>query len=134
MTPIKTYRTAVRTDSEYSEIPSVVEFTIAEGTARDIIQLAEIVRSNDLYKLERFDSRAHYLKHDPARDVQDEQTTDGENDVRTDADTLNVTATTFWFAAFIKFTDVEILSERQSIEELANHFGLDVRRRSSSPG
>lgn len=32
--------------------------------------------------------------------------------------------TNFWFSAYIKHTDVEILSERQRICDLLDHFGL----------
>lgn len=125
----KFYRTEVRTDSDYREIPAVVEFSIDEATAKDIIRLAALVQSNDLYKVERFDWRARYLAQDPAEtDPQGVTTTDAENHVRTEADTLNVCDTEFWFAAYLKHTDVKILSDRQSIDELAKHFGLEPSR------
>jgi hypothetical protein len=40
----------------------VVEFIIEEATAAEIIRLAAIVNTNGLYKVERFDYRARYLK------------------------------------------------------------------------
>lgn len=64
----KKYRTEVRTDSDYDEIPEVVEFGIDEATARKIAQLQALVKANDLYKVEQFDYRARYYMHDPLED------------------------------------------------------------------
>ena len=62
----KAFRTEVRSGNDnYNDVPSVVEFCIDEATAAEIIRLAAIVKSNDLYKVEKFDYRARYLKCDP---------------------------------------------------------------------
>ncbi len=127
----KFYRTEVRTDNDYHDIPAVVEFSIDEATAKDIIRLAVLVKSNDLYKVERFDWRARYLTQDPEENPSDVAPADVENHVRTEAETLNVCETTFWFAAYLKHTDVEIFSDRQSIDDLAKHFGLETEQTAS---
>lgn len=45
MTTSKNYRTEVRTDSDYDEIPSVAVFTIEEATAQRILKLSALVRT-----------------------------------------------------------------------------------------
>jgi hypothetical protein len=51
-----TIRTEVRCGNDnYNDVPTVVEFIIEEATAA-------IVNTNGLYKVERFDYRARYLK------------------------------------------------------------------------
>ena len=42
-----------------------------------------------------------------------------ENEFRTEADVLNVSDTEFWFSAYIRHTDIEVVSEQQRIDELA---------------
>jgi hypothetical protein len=116
----KTFRTEVRYGNDnYNDVPSVVEFCIDEATAAEIIRLAAIVKSNDLYKVEKFDYRGRYLKCDP------EEGPEEENEFRTEADVLNVSDEEFWFSAYIKHTDIEILSEQQSIDDLVQHFGFE---------
>jgi hypothetical protein len=122
----KIFRTEVRHGNDnYNDVPSVVEFSIDEATAAQIIRLAAIVKSNDLYKVEKFDYRARYLKHDPEQDPQDAKLAGEENEFRTEVDVLNVSDTEFWFSAYIKHTDIEDLSEQQGIDDLAKHFAFD---------
>src|SRR6202051_471815 len=107
----KTFRTEVRYGNEnYNDVPSVVEFSIDEATAAQIIRLAAIVKCNGLYKVEKFDYRARYLKHDPEQDPQDAELAGEENEFRTEADVLNVSDTEFWFSAYIRHTDIEVVS------------------------
>jgi hypothetical protein len=123
----KTFRTEVRHGNEnYNDVPSVVEFSIDEATAAQIILLAAIVKSNDLYKVEKFDYRARYLNHDPDQDPEDATLAGEENEFRTEADVLNVSEEEFWFSAYIKHTDIEILSEQQRIDGLVQHFAFDL--------
>lgn len=119
----KTFRTEVCCDND-NDIPTVVEFTIDEATAAEIIRLAAIVKTNDLYKVERFDCRAKYLKYDPERDPEDAKLAGEENEFRTEVDVLNVGDREFWFSAYIKHTDIEILSEQQRIDDLIQHFAF----------
>lgn len=128
----KQYRTSVRTDADYDEIPEVVQFTIDDLTAREIVRLAALVKANGLYKVEKFDYRARYLKND-LEETPEEAAAEGEdNEVRTDSDCLNVSETEFWFSAYLKHCDVEILGERQRISELIEFFGLSVETESTS--
>ena len=129
----KTFRTEVRCGNDnYNDVPTVVEFTIDEATATEIIRFAAIVKANDLYKVERFDYRAMYLKYDPEQDPEDAKLAGEENEFRTEADVLNVSDTEFWFSAYIKHTDIEILSEQQRIDDLVQHFSFE-RQAASSP-
>lgn len=124
MSNTKLYRTEVRTDHEYDDLPQVAEFVIDENDAKKILSYSNLVKTNDLYKVERFDYRVRYFNSD------NEATSDGteaegdDGHISTDSDCLNVTATDFWFSASIKHTEVEILTERQRIDDLISHFGL----------
>lgn len=120
----KAFRTEVRCGNDYNDIPSLVEFCIDEATAADIIRLAGIVTANGLYKVEKFDYRAKYLKYDPEQDPEEAKLAGEENEFRTEADVLNVSDTEFWFSAYIKHTDIEVLSEQERIDDLATHFGF----------
>jgi hypothetical protein len=126
MDNVKTFRTEVRCGNDnYNDIPSVVEFSIDEAAAAEIIRLAGIVTANGLYKIEKFDYRARYLKYDPEQDPQDAELAGEESEFRTEADMLNVSDTEFWFSAYIKHTDIEVLSEQQGIDDLAKHFAIN---------
>ena len=126
MDNVKSFRTEVRCGNEnYNDIPSVVKFSIDEAAAAEIIRLASIVTANGLYKIEKFDYRARYLKYDPEQDPEDARLAGEENEFRTEADVLNVSDTEFWFSAYIKHTDIEVLSEQQGIDDLAKHFAFD---------
>ncbi len=118
------YLTSVRTDFDYDDIPEAVEFAIDEDSAREIVRFAQLVKQNDLHKIEKFDYRATYLKHDPEESPDEAAEAGSDNEVSTDAGTLKVTRTEFWFGAYVKHTCVELLSERQSVSELAAHFGI----------
>jgi hypothetical protein len=122
----KTFRTEARCGNDnYNDVPSMVKFSIDEATAAEIIRLAKIVKSNDLYKVEKFDYRAMYLKHDPEQEPEDAKLAGEENEFRTESDVLNVSDSEFWFSAYIKHTDIEILSEQQRIDDLAQHFSFE---------
>ena len=127
----KTFRTEVRCGNDnYNDIPTVVAFSINEADAAELIRLAGIVKANGLYKIEKFDYRAQYLKYDPEQDPEEAKLAGEENEIRTEADVLNVSDEEFWFSAYIKHTDIEILSEQQSIDDLVQHFGF--KRQSAS--
>jgi hypothetical protein len=122
----KTFRTTVRYGNDnYNDVPTVVEFSIEETTAAEIIRLAAIVKSNDLHKVVKFDYRARYFKYDPEEDPEDAKIAGEENEFRTEVDALNVSDKEFWFSAYIKHTDIEILSEQQRIDDLVQHFGCE---------
>ena len=123
-----TFRTEARCGNDhYNDVPTVVEFIIEEATAAEIIRLAAIVNTNGLYKVERFDYRARYLKFDPKENPEDAELAGEDNEFRTEADVLNVSDTEFWFSAYIKHTDIEVLSEQLRIDDLAQRFDLEKR-------
>jgi hypothetical protein len=70
-----------------------------------IQELAYIAEVHDLYKLEKFDYRVQWLNRD------------GE-DIATEADRLNISYSDFWFAAYLKYTNIEITSEKTRITHL----------------
>ena len=129
----KLFRTEVSSSDEFADLPAVVEFSIDLSTARKILRLAAVVKEHGLYKVEKFDYRAQYLSHD---DEEGSDQTDSSSDdrfVSTEADTLNVSDSHFWFAAFLKHTDVEITSEQLPIGELVSHFNLAPGEESPAP-
>jgi hypothetical protein len=122
----KTFRTEVRCGADnYNDIPTVVAFSIDQTDAAEIIRLAGIVKTNNLYKIEKFDYRAQYLKYDPEQDPEEAKLAGEENEFRTEADVLNVSDSEFWFSSYIKHTDIEISSEQQLIDDLAKYFASD---------
>lgn len=46
----KQYRTTVRSDNEFAEIPAVAVFTVDQDLASEILRLAALVKANGLYK------------------------------------------------------------------------------------
>ncbi len=120
----KTYRPEVRGGGDLDNSPGVAVFEVSVLSAREIIKLSELVRSNNLCKVERFDYRADFLQYDPEVDSDDALEVGDENSVRTECDVLVVTDGEFFFRAFVKHTDVSVECEAQSIAELAAHFGI----------
>ncbi len=119
----KDYRTAVRSDDDNAELPVEVRFGIELATAQEILRLAALAAANGLYKVEKFDHRASWLEGpDP----------DAFVEADSDLDTLNVSATEFWFSAYLKHTKTEVVSERQKIGELAGFLGMEAVLESKS--
>jgi hypothetical protein len=101
------YESEVRTDSDYDEIPVIARFDVSKLDLDEIRKLATIVEENSLFKVEKFDYRTDWFDSEDNPD----------SAIRTEADTLNVSATEFWFAAYIKHTNVEILTQRFKITD-----------------
>jgi hypothetical protein len=120
----KDYRSEVRSDDEYADVPQVAVFQVNESLAKEIVRLANLVELNELYKVEKFDCRATYFKHDSETDPEDAIEAGEENEVITDTDTINVSENEFWYSTYLKHTNIEISTERQSIAELVEHFKI----------
>jgi len=124
----KIYRTTVRTDSDCDDIPSLAVFSIEEDTAREIVALSKLVNEHGLYKVEKFDYRTTFYRHDPDQEPDQEpddaEEADDDNVEITDCGTLCVSETQFWFSAYIKHTDIEVLTESQPIADLVTHFSI----------
>jgi hypothetical protein len=120
----KSYSVEVSCDDEWAEAPSIAQFTVSEGDAKEIVRLAALVKENDLYKVERFDYRVSYLKYDPDECPEDAEEAGEQNEVRTDCDCINVSVDEFWFSAAEKNSSIEYVTGHQSIKELADHFGI----------
>lgn len=114
MTCGKKYVSNVRSDDEYADIPSKARFTIYADDAREIIKLAGVVQEHGLFKVVKFDYRVVYAT--------------GEKSEPTDTGRLIVSDTEFWFAAYIKHTTTEILTERFRINDMAKHFNLAMHQ------
>jgi hypothetical protein len=129
----KQYCIGVRSSADSIDPPRIVKFEIHEAGAREILRLSEIAKSNDLYRIEKFDWRATYLRDDPrnATDdtddddipVRDTQSSEG-NEITMDTPTLNVSDDEFWFAASMRDDDIEVVSTHVPIRELIEHFDL----------
>ena len=129
MSNTKSYSVGVTSNDEWSSVPEVAQFVIAEDDAKEIIRLAKLVQENELYKVEKFDYRVSYYITDP--DVlADEESTEGDDTLqRTDADCLCVSSDQFWFSALEKHGSVEFNTDHLEIHELAEHFGLEFSGR-----
>jgi hypothetical protein len=123
MNKSKAYLVDVRCSNELNDAPSVAVFTIDKDEAKEIVRLAEVVKENDLYKVERFDYRVSYLKKDP-EDLDEDDDLEEENEARVDCDCISVSSNEFWFSAKAKHTDIEFTTERQPIQALADSFGV----------
>ncbi|RJX80313.1 hypothetical protein [Pseudomonas sp. LS-2] len=122
MSTIKSFRTDARGGGDLDNMPNIVTFAVDENLAREIASLAEFVASHGLHKVEKFDGRAQFLRHDPMIDPDQALVLGDENHVRTECGCLAVSGSEFWFTAFVKHTDEEVSSPRQSIKELILHF------------
>jgi hypothetical protein len=120
----KLFRTEVSSTDEYADLPAAVEFSIDLSTAREILLLSAVVKTHGLYKVEKFDYRAQYLSCSDEEALDRTDSVEDDRFVRTEADTLNVSDTHFWFAAYLKHTDIEISSEQLPIGDLVSHFNL----------
>lgn len=127
----KHYRTDVRSDSDYDELPQVVAFSIDEATAREIVRLSTLATANGLFKVQKFDYRASYYRSEP---LEMAGAKSEDTDVRTDAECLNVSATEFWFSAYLRHCDVDVRSERMPISELIEFFDISTGAESSVDG
>ena len=137
----KQYCVGVSSSIDCRGLPTVIKFEIDEPEAREIIRLSQMVTSNDLYKVEKFDWRATYLRRDP-REAADESNNDEasngnkriseDSEIFMDAPTLNVSDDEFWFAASVSNANIEVVSARVAIRELVEHFGLAQSTESST--
>jgi hypothetical protein len=109
------HETDVRSDSDYTDLPSKARFVITEADAQEINRLSALVAANGLHKVEKFDCRTSWLEGDDPDDFRE---------ARSDLDKLNVSETEFWFSGYVKHTDVEMFSERQQISEMRDWFEL----------
>ncbi|TBR77017.1 MAG: hypothetical protein EPN64_04660 [Burkholderiaceae bacterium] len=111
-------------DLDWDGSPSVAVFQVDEALARDIIRFSSLVKAENVYKIERFDCHADFLRYDPETNREEALEAGEKNSVRTECDVLVVTGEDFFFRAYVKHTDVEIECEGQPISALAQHFGL----------
>ena len=129
----KQYRTVVCTNGDYDDLPEIVEFEIDAATAREIVKLSALVKANGLVAVQKSDRRARYYQYDPVENPEEAQEAGEDNEVRTSADCLNVNDEDFWFSAYLKHADIELLSERRCIAHLIGCFGISAEA-AGSPG
>jgi hypothetical protein len=115
--------TEVRSDSEYADIPEQAIFEIDAASAAGIAALSRKVLDADANKIEVFDYRTTWLKKSAQSDADIE---DPENQEAVELDALVVSGAEFWFAGYLKHTTVKICTERQRIDEVCQHFGIDA--------
>lgn len=117
----KTFVTGVRSDGYCADMPEAAQLTIDLEMAKRIVSQQKLAIDLDLFQLESFDSTASFLKNEPESNEGEE---DEDNIRQTEANTLHVSQSEFWFSGFIANTNVEVFSERLPIAELVKHFGL----------
>lgn len=106
------FNVRVESEAEYAELPVGAVFAIDEPDAREIVRLAAFVAANGLYKVEKFDYRTTWQARSGGA-------------INSDADTLNITGTEFWFTAYTdKHTNTEMMTERLPVGRLKDHFGI----------
>jgi len=124
MLKMKSYLLPVKCDNEFADTPDFVSFGIDDVAARNIIYLAGVAKTNNLFKVVQFDYRAMWLKYSPEQEPEEVAELGDENEIATDLDQLNVSQTEFWFSAYQKHGDWQFSGKRIAITELAEFFGL----------
>lgn len=112
------FKSEVRTDTDYGEIPVSATFDIDAETAKDIVRLSKLVKHHQLHCLEKFDYRVRWDWE--------------EDDGSTDAERLVVFGDEFCFSAWVKHTNVEIHTRRHPIAAIAQQYGLALHDEGSS--
>ena len=104
----------------FGDEPFGIRLDVTDEMAREIRHYANFVKNNKcMYKVEVFDSRAEWLDDIPEKPKPEEERPNYEiSECRLDAVTLNVGDNEFWYAAYIKHTDVEIRSEHWRLTDL----------------
>jgi hypothetical protein len=128
----KSYLTIVCTNGDYDDLPKIVEFDIDETTAREIVKLSALVKANGLVAVQKRDRRARYYQYDPVENPEQAQEAGEDNEVRTSADCLNVNEEDFWFSAYLKHADIELLSERRCTAQLIGCLGISAETAGSA--
>ena len=104
----------------FGDEPSGIRLEVTDEMAREIRHYANFVNGNTrMYKVEAFDSRAEWLDDIPEEPESDTARPDYKvSECALDGITLNVGNNDFWYAAYIKHTDIEIRSEHWSLADL----------------
>jgi len=100
---MKTFTSSTRSDFEM-DLPDSANFTIDQDTAAEIRKLSRLVKDNGLLSVQKFDYRVNWC--------------DSDKDWRTDADCLHVSVDQFWFSAYPKHCNEEMLTDRFNISDL----------------
>lgn len=128
----KSYLTIVCINGDYDHVPEIVEFSIDEDTAHEIVKLSALVKANGLVAVRKSDRRARYYQYDPVDNPEMAQAAGQDNEVRTSGDCLNVDDVDFWFSAYLKHAEIELLSERRCIDQLIDFFGISAEAAGSA--
>lgn len=123
----KRYRTGVRGGQDLGVIPIVAVFEVDLTLAREIIQYALVVKANNADRIERFDYRASFLHSEFNRAEDDDGAPAIEEAIATTCDCLVVTQDGFFFSANVLDTTLTVESKKESIADLAQHFGLQFQ-------
>lgn len=93
---------------------TTARFMLSETDAHEIFRLSALVAANGLHVVRKFDDRTSWMEGDA----------DALTEARSDADTLNVSESEFWFSANHKHNHSSLLTEHQSISELKEWLGV----------
>ena len=112
-------------NERFGDEPSGIRLDVTDEIAREIRRYANFVKSNErMYKVEVFDSRPEWLADIPEEPESEADKPNYEiSECPLDGVTLNVGDNGFWYAAYIKHTDVEIRSEHWSLTDLPDEPG-----------
>lgn len=112
----KEYLVDVHADGDYSDVPTQARYAITEELAKEILNLATLVKDNKLLSVERFCYEAEWIWPE---DVD-------EGLRRTECDVLVVYDDEYHFKCYIKHTDIRVCADKRDITELAEQFGLPL--------
>lgn len=133
MTQVKHY--VINTGSaDGSDSPGAARFSATREFAQIVIDLCKLVKTHGLYKVEKFydlpEFSNNYYASDAVTEEDIQEVIDAEDfeddDLRVECITLNVSDDEFWFAACVKHSSNEFTTDKCSIQELAEFFGLSV--------
>lgn len=104
--------------TEYGVVPSGADFEIDREKAERIVAITSMLSAMELWKAESFDWSCLW------KAPEDFAFADEDGAIKTEADTLCVSTTHFWFDAIPKHEEGSIETAQLSIADLARHFGL----------
>lgn len=108
---------SVGTLVSFDDEPSGIRVVVDDKLAKWIRRLAKIVKDNQLHKVELFHNWPEWLTERP-NDDHDDPDSIPESDCGLECITLNVGDDGFWYEAFVKHSDVQLVSDRIPFTEL----------------
>ena len=88
--------------------PGSARLTVDDAFLAELLRMSEIVKTHDLYRVERFDYRPEWLR-DSVEHITPKRVS--RSDCSLDCVTLSVGKDCFWYEALIKHSDIVVKTE-----------------------